>query len=201
MLHFEKAILLVVAVTMTTPSYATAADPETGRAVSPSTPEEAARQSLQALQDDRLARFAELLHPEALTRFRASMMEVIEAAAASGNTEEVLELFDRIKTVKHLQQLTDAQFLESYYVGVGKIRSGPQQLLREAKIEVLGQVEEGPDLAHVIYRLTVPREEDAPLQKLSVMSLKRVKDGWRTLLSEDVERVVERLKQRFGDKD
>lgn len=67
------------------------------------------------------------------------------------------------------------------------------EALRSAQIEVLGEVAEGDDQVHVLYR-TKMKVEEVEMTKLAVVSFKRSPDGWRGLLLGDVEGMAAALR-------
>jgi hypothetical protein len=71
-----------------------------------------------------------------------------------------------------------------------------QSILGAAETDMLGHVSEGPDLAHVVYRMRLTVEGVA-ITKLDVMSLRRAGSEWRGLLKGDIEGMAEAIRRQM----
>ncbi|HXG11466.1 MAG TPA: hypothetical protein VNK04_17055 [Gemmataceae bacterium] len=159
------------------------------------TPDTVARNALDALKEDRLEDFAKAMHPDALKRFKALLLSIVDAAAKDGQEKQILVLFSGVRTADDLKKLDETQFFVAFYRGVTRLRPEMKQLLGGAEVQTLGYVMEGKDTAHVVYRMTVSAE-GAKVTKLDVLSLQKTGTGWGMLLSGDIEGIANLLKQK-----
>ena len=160
-------------------------------------PEDVARRALQALKQDRLDDFAALMHPEALARAKTLLLSIVRAAAKEGAEKEVLGLFRGVETPEQLEKLNDVEFFVSFYGGLTSMLPQMKELLEGAEVRVIGHVSEGKDVAHVVYRISMT-SDGAQITKLTVLSVRKTEQGWRMLLSGDIEGVAKMLERRFG---
>lgn len=162
-----------------------------------STPEAVAERALLALQENRIDDFADAMHPEALKGFRKIFVELLDAADDDDQADQLLTLFAGVDSVEALRTLDHHAFFVAFYKGITQVRPELKAVLASAKLETLGHVMEGEDIAHVVYRMSAGFEGIA-LSKMQVLSLRRTPDGWAMLLSGDIEGVTSALRQRFG---
>ena len=156
-------------------------------------PEAAAQRYVNAMQTRQWAAMADLMHPEALAKFRAMFSPIVRSRKAAAVREQ---LFGGA-TPQHLDSLSDGAF---YALMLGLImQSSPelQDMMDSARTEILGHVSEGPDLSHVVYRLRLP-VGPITVAKPDVITFKRYRNGWSALLRADLEIMAAALQQRFG---
>ena len=159
-------------------------------------PESVMKAATEAANTGRYEDFARATHPDARRQFRAAMMTIVEGAAKEGQAVQVLALFSGVKDVDALKKLDDTAFFAAYLGSMIGRDPALKAMLGRAKIEVLGHVDEGKDVAHVVYRLIAEEIGDMVL----VATLRKDGPGWAMLLSGDLDAMVAMIKQRDLDK-
>jgi hypothetical protein len=159
-------------------------------------PEKTALRAMEALREQRIGDFAKEMHPEALKSFKTAILDVMDSAEKAGREGELLSLFKDVTAVSDLRNLDDAAFFASFYEGVIKMQPRIRDSMKGMTIEVIGNVKEGTDMLHVVYRGTV-NSGDLKVSQLSVMSLKASGERWGMLLTSDLEVLAATLKKQF----
>ena len=159
-------------------------------------PEKTAIRAMEALREERIGDFAKEMHPEALKSFKTAILDVMDSAEKAGREGQLLSLFKDVTAVSDLRNLNDAAFFASFYEGVIKMQPRIRDSMKGMTIEVIGNVKEGTDVLHVVYRGTV-NSGDLKVSQLSVMSMKANGDRWGMLLTSDLEVLAATLKKQF----
>src|SRR3954465_5943900 len=94
--------------------------PHEGRAAAPGSAEGVVEKALDALNHGRLDTFVKAMHPDALSEFRATILETLDVAARHGKEARVLEAFKGVKGVEELKALDGSQMLAAM---LGKVTS------------------------------------------------------------------------------
>lgn len=124
---------------------------------------------------------AALMHPAALHQLRELFAVLFEAS----NADDVRQQFLGVATLAEARALSDTAVFAGIMRAATRQSAGVTELLRSAQVEVLGQVDEGHDTTHVVYRMTMTIE-GTPISRMDVISLARSPHGWRGLLKGDV---------------
>lgn len=157
-------------------------------------PEAATIAYMDAMTAGELDRMSGLMHPEALASFRGMLQPVVELAdSGAEGTNEMLQMFEGVTSLAQLRKLSDAKFFSSFFAGITALQPDLLEVLKDAETEVLGHVEEGDDLAHVVYRMVL--NIGTTMHKTEVVSLRRTKGGWGVLLSGEIEGMAESIRQ------
>lgn len=160
-------------------------------------PEQIVKKAIDAMKEDRMDDFAELMHPDALQSFKDSMVSIVEGATKLGQEKQILRLFDGVASADDLTKLDGAQVFVSFMRGYGRLRPEMRKSLAETEAHIVGHVAEGKEFAHVVCRMTMT-VEGVKVTKLEVISVKRTDSGWAMLLRGDIETMAAALLQRFG---
>ena len=184
----QRLILVAVCVVSITSPDVRAAESDESEAV--------ARRALSAIKQNRIEDFAKAMHPDALVRFRSTLLEIVKEAEKSGGEEQLLPLFDGVRTTQELRKLDTTHFFVAFYSGLIQMAPELETMMAGAELEILGHVMEGPDTSHVVYRMVLP-VETVRVTKITVVSLTRTPTGWGMLLTGDIEGMVGALRQRF----
>jgi hypothetical protein len=171
--------LLLVALTARAPQ-AQAVPAQTASVQTVETPEQVTERFIAAMRAADWNGMASLMHQNALKEMRQLLSGVFEAPNAGPIRQQLLG----VTTVQQAQALSDTAVFASL------MRTTTQdadvaELLRSAKVQVLGHVNEGADTVHVVYRMAMTIN-GIPITKMDVMSLARSPVGWRGLLKGDV---------------
>ena len=160
-------------------------------------PDSVARGALLAHKDGRLDDFARAMHPEALASLKAEIVSIMDAAATSGQEDQLLSFLGSSRTSNELKALNDPQFFVAFYAGMTRFRPGTKDVLGD--IRTLGYVMEGRDTAHVVCRMPAPSSKPTG-STIDVVSMRRTETGWGMLPTADIEGLMNLLEQRFGKK-
>lgn len=161
------------------------------------TPEAAARAYIKAMQQNQVDAFIAMMHPEALAQFKKMMLPLAQTAAKKGKEKELMVLFMGVKTAAQLEALPPAAVFKAFYKGLLHMMPHMAKILAGSQMKVLGHVNEGPDLAHVVYR-AVMKMDKVNFQKLEVISLKKYHGKWMVMLSGNIQGIAAQLKQQMS---
>jgi hypothetical protein len=146
------------------------------------TPEAVAKAYLAASTEMDWAKAANFLDPEALAKLKGMFSEVIKM---DKKNEAGKELFG-LKNNAEFEQLSGEQVFVKLISVLTSIVPEMKSMLSQAENTILGQVPEGSDVAHVIYRMKMKFGEGS-LSKVTVMSMKKSGSTWRVLLTQEME--------------
>ncbi len=167
------AVLLLVALTARAPRAQTS-QPQT-----PETPEQVTDRFVTAMRSSDWLGMASLMHQNALKEMHQLLAGVFEAPNAGPIRQQLLG----VTTVQQAQALSDTAVFAAL-MRMTSQDTDVAQLLKTAKVQVLGHVSEGADTVHVVYRMAMTIN-GIPITKMDVMSLARSPVGWRGLLKGD----------------
>ena len=166
------ALLLVLVTSFPAPS----------RAQAPvESPQQVTSRFMGAMQAGDWTGMAGLMHPAALRQLRGLLAALFEAPDADDVRQRLLG----VTTVAEAQAMSDTALFAALMRFTTEQSPGLAEILRSARLEVLGQVEEGRDTTHVVYRMAMTIQGTS-VTRMDVMSLARSPDGWRGLLKGDV---------------
>ncbi|MFQ5796854.1 MAG: hypothetical protein ACE5JP_17670 [Candidatus Bipolaricaulia bacterium] len=167
------------------------------------TPESVADAYFIALRENNWNGVCQLMHPEAIDSLRNVMLPIaLEADRVGAEAEEeFLEvLVGGIGSIEEFLRLNLQQFCVSFFQG--PILTGLLEGISNSEIMALGHVNEGPEVAHVVYRMNtrfddfgegVDDDMNITVTQLSVISLQRYGSEWRVLLTGELEGMVQVL--------
>jgi hypothetical protein len=156
------------------------------------TPEAAATAFTVALRTQQYADAAALMHPDALARFRAIFLPL----ATHDKGAELRQQMFGAGSVDELAALDDVALFERFLRSVMSLAPEFQTILGAAEADMLGHVSEGPELAHVVYRIRLTVEGMA-VTKLDVITLRKSGAEWRALLKGDIEAMAEAIRRQM----
>jgi|GEM_PF-1563583 len=160
-----------------------------------STPEEAVQAYFAAMRDGGLGATGRLLHPEALARFREILIPLVDLKDSAGGNPVMAVFFGADATIESVRAKTPLEFYTAFMT-VASVMSG-MSLVNLGDFEIVGSVAEG-DMVHVLVR---GQASAGPITAggMEVASLKRYGEGWKILLSKNIEGLAEALRQ-LGNK-
>jgi regulation of enolase protein 1 (concanavalin A-like superfamily) len=163
-------------------------------------PEDVARQAMGANAALRFDDFARTMDPAALKAFHTDLAALLNDGVRKGKGGTVKSLLSMFgaQTVAEFQVIKDEAVLAIYLRSVAARITGYKEMMAGTKNEILGRVDEGQALAHVVCKATPPVDQGGE-PRLVVMSARKVGDSWRLLLGSDVEAFVSSLKQSLAD--
>ena len=128
---------------------------------------------------------ARRMHPEALERIHQRIDILIEA----DTTGKVIEaIFGSVSEAEY-REFSSADVFVAVLEAMSRYIRGVLYFIVIEDIEILGAIEEPPDLAHVVYRSSPQLSGAVP--EVRVMTLKRTAEGWRVLKSPELETIRE----------
>lgn len=160
------------------------------------TPEAAVKAYMALLQKEKINEFVAVMHPDALADFKKMMMPVVKLAVAKKKEAKVMGLFKGVKTAAQLEKMPPPQVFAAFYKGLLAVMPSLTQALAGSKMEVLGHVAEGKDLAHVVYRTTMSLGQVKAV-KVDVVSCRLYKGKWMILLSSNLEGLSAQIKMQI----
>lgn len=177
-----RACMAVVLLTALTAGalQAQAANPQTPPAQTAETPEQVTERFIAAMRAADWNGMAALMHQNALKEMRQFLGALLEAPDAGQMRQQLLG----VSTVQQAQALSDTAVFAALMRTTTQ-EADVAELMKTAKVQVLGHVNEGPDTVHVVYRMALTIN-GIPITKMDVMSLARSPVGWRGLLKGDV---------------
>jgi hypothetical protein len=161
-------------------------------------PESVVQRYTAAMKAGDYQKTAELMHPEALEKFRNLLLPLLDVPQGADKEQSALPLFRGAKDVAAVKKLSPTEFFASFMGGL--IDSEPllKDALGSAGMTPIGSVPEG-DVLHVVCRTSVA-VQGVSLSKLEVVSVKRSAGNWRILLSGELEGMAELLRATMSHK-
>jgi len=146
--------------------------------------------------------FAALVHPDALTEFRSQQLTIAEMLEAHstelnearqrskpdpGLGNPIVRLFAGVKTLAALRALSQQAFL-ARYLEVRSPKANPRDPDYQpptATREIIGEVPETQDLAHVVYRVRTDSRYGRT-ESIEVIPVMRAASGWQLMLNREL---------------
>ncbi len=147
------------------------------------TPEQVTQEFVQATRDTNWSRMAALLHPTALAQFHSFFAPVLQCRTPEA-AEARRAIFGITSSVQ-AARTPDSVLVAALFRTMSSQQSGFAEVLRTARLQVLGHVAEGNDTVHVVSRLTVV-VDSMQVGQMEVVSLSRDGPTWRVLLKSDL---------------
>jgi hypothetical protein len=157
------------------------------------TPEAVTRQFGAAMRASDWVGTAQLMHPDALARFRGMFLPIVVA----DSTGQLCQRLFATTSAAEVAALPDAELFARFF---RTLVSGAPELsgmFAGADLVPVGHVLEGKDVAHVVFRMKVAAD-GVTITKVQAMSLRRSGQTWRVLLSGDFEGLAAALARRTG---
>jgi hypothetical protein len=175
-----KSILILAALTTTLGTeYAQAAQ---------DTPESVAKAYLAAMQTGDWAKCATFMHSEALTSMKRTFNSVISA----DKTGEAAKSIFGLKSAAEYAQLSEAVIFERLMTFITGSVPEMKAVLASSTSTILGKVDEGPELSHIVFRTKV-KVASAEMNEVDMMSFKKQGANWRALLTSDLEEIFSKF--------
>ncbi len=164
-------------------------------AQTPESPESVAKAYFAAMRSGDWAKCAGLMHPDALASIKRSFATVINADKSGGAAKAIFGL----KSSAEFAQLTDAAVFERLMGFITSAVPDVKTAMEASTSTVLGQVSEGADLAHIVYRSQI-KLGGAEVSQVELISLKKSGSAWRALLTSDMEELFEKFAEGMSGK-
>lgn len=163
------------------------------------TPEELVDQYFRAFRSGDLEGMAALMHPDELASMQRELVPIIAHgidAVESGTAVDPLQLklFADTDSIDEISSESPQKFFVRFMSWVGRMNPMMKESMREATIETIGHVNEGENMAHVVYRIRV-MAQGARVSQMNVMPAKKNGEEWRLMLSGEINGISELLKR------
>ncbi len=132
--------------------------------------------------------YSRLMHPDALSRLKNMFAPLAELPDA----EEVFPSLFGVKGAEEFRKLTDREVFVRLMSNLEESVPGFGEAVRNLEMTVIGQVPEGKELMHVVFRSNTAVDK-LTVSSTDVMTLRRTPEGWRALLTANIEGLAEQL--------
>jgi hypothetical protein len=144
-------------------------------------PQQVATRFVEAMRSGDWNGMATLMHPGALRQMRDILGVLLDAP----NADDVRQQLLGVTTIVEARALSDTALFAALMRATMQRDASLADVLKSSQVEFLGQVDEGSDTTHVVYRMAMTIE-GTPITRMDVMSLARSPHGWRGLLKGDI---------------
>jgi hypothetical protein len=155
-------------------------------------PEPVVKKALAALREERFEDYAKALHPDELKELKKSLMSLLESASKDGREKDFLR-FMKAKSIDDLKDLSDTQFFVTLCSALFRLNMTVKKTYGDSEAEVIGNVPEGKDIAHVVCRMKM-KIQGVPTTQMVVVSVKKTDSGWRLLFPTEIQTFVSLVK-------
>lgn len=151
----------------------------------------AARGYFTAMHRTDWAAMTDWLHPDALDEFKRIILPNLLRFARQNPEQEqaVLGRFEGVDTLDVLAGLQARDFFVRFMTSYVSDRPHNARMLQSSETAVIGEVAEGHDRVHVVYRMRGPAGPGR-FEEMGVLQVRRHDGGWRALLSDEVKAVA-----------
>ncbi len=149
------------------------------------TPEAVAKAYFAAMKEGDWAKLAGLMSPEAL----ASVKDVFAGVIDADKKGEAARSIFGLKSGAEYAQLGETAVFERVMSFI--VNSVPEMktVLASSTTSILGKVDEGSDLTHVVFRTRI-KAPDSEVDEVDLISLKKRGETWRALLTAELEELI-----------
>ena len=163
-----------------------------GACMAQDTPESVAKAYFAAMQASDWAKCASLMHPEALASMKSAFTEVVNADKSGDAAKTIFKL----KTAAEFSQLSDAAVFERLMDFITSVAPDMKTTLAASTNTILGRVDEGPDIVHIVFRSRTKLEGEE-VNEVDLISFKKQDSNWRALLTSDMEDMLNRFAEEM----
>ena len=159
-------------------------------------PNQIAEMQMAAMSKNDWVTFTSFMHPEALESFK----EIFAAVISMDESGEVANELFGVSDLSLYKQKNAAEIFISFMDIINSAAPELMGIARDAKYQILGYVTEGPELAHVVYRLTVS-VEGVSMSSLAVETYKQYNGQWKSLLRKEVNDIVKLIQDSIQEEE
>lgn len=182
---FKAAISAALTLTLILPALAQSAE----------TPESVAKAYFAAMKAGDWAKCAGYMHPEALASMKRSFGAVVKSDKSERTARDIFGLNGNAD----FEKLSDATVFERLMDFIASAVPELKTALASSTNNVLGQVGEGQELVHIVYR-TLLKLGQGEVSQVELISLKKSGTAWRALLTADMEELFEKFAEGMSGK-
>ncbi len=154
-----------------------------------------ARASFEALKSQELEVFVSLFHPEELERFKKFALDVFIDEEPDEEVAQIRKLLAPFEDKASVSAASGSEIMLTFLKTMLALNPELEESMKDAELEILGELEEAPNTIHVITRTVLPRP--------SPVSCRQIDGRWYQLLSEPTLRLISTIarKSHFLEKD
>ena len=133
--------------------------------------------------------YASWMHPEALRRFESILrpaFDVMIQVDSAGNPPEEFKFYDSTIKTEEFLSMRPQEFFAFSMGEITKAVPGLGEALRGSSIEVIGEIQEGDSLVHVVVR-TSAEAMGVGMTEVSVLTTRQSEGQYRLMLSGQIE--------------
>ena len=156
------------------------------------TPESVAKAYFAAMQSADWAKCASLMHHDALDSMKSTLATVVNA----DKTGDAAKTIFKLKSVSEYSQLGEAAVFERLMDFITSVAPDMKTALAASTNTILGRVDEGPDLVHIVFRSRT-KMGDEEVNEVDLISFKKQDSTWRALLTSDMEDMLNRFAEEM----
>ncbi|MFN0111467.1 MAG: hypothetical protein ACKVZH_21595 [Blastocatellia bacterium] len=161
----------------------------------PESPEAVAKAYFAAMQAGNWDKCSDLMHPEALSSMKRTFGTIIKADESGEAAKAIFGL----KNKAEFEQLGGAAIFERLMNFITGAVPEMKTALASSTTTVLGKVNEGVDLVHVVCRSQI-RMAGVEASEVELISFKKSGATWRALLTSDMEEMVNKFAEGMSGK-
>ncbi len=136
----------------------------------------------------------ELMHPDALIKFRAAVDEALTGEKSNLAVKSLLPLFS-VKTLSEYRNLSNEETYTKMNTFVAKSQPKLIDMVKAAEVDVVNESIQG-DLAYVVYSLVMVVNEQKVSNEVT-QKFKLHNDKWLLLLPHTAEASIMKIKAKF----
>jgi hypothetical protein len=153
-----------------------------------------------AMRDGEYKTMAGYIHPGELDDFKKLFVTLGESAQRQGDFAE-FAAFLGVETLEELKQTPSNELFAKLFEVITQIMPEFQQMLKSAKVNLLGQVTEGEgkdEVVHLVFRVEL-KMNGATIKSVDTAAMSKADDGkYYFMIGEEVQGLVNALKNQFG---
>lgn len=158
-------------------------------------PESVAKAYFAGMQTSNWDKCASLIHTEALGSMKRTFAAIIKADESGGAAKTIFGL----KSNDEFAQLSEATVFERLMNFITGAVPEMKSALASSTTTILGKVNEGTDMVHVVYRSQI-KMAGAEASEVEIISFKKQGVTWRALLTADMEEMVNKFVEGMSGK-
>jgi len=162
----------------------------------PETAESVAKNYFAAMKAGDWAKCASLMNSEALISMKRTFGSIVKADKSGEASKALFGL----KSPAEFDQLSETAVFEKLMSFITDAVPDLKSALAASTSAVLGQVNESPELAHIVYRTQV-KLGGAEVTQVELISLKKNGSNWRALLTADMEELFQKFAEGLSAPD
>lgn len=162
----------------------------------PETAESVAKNYFAAMKAGDWAKCASLMNSEALISMKRTFGSIVKADKSGEASKALFGL----KSPAEFDQLSETAVFEKLMSFITDAVPDLKSALAASTSAVLGQVNESPELAHIVYRTQV-KLGGAEVTQVELISLKKSGSNWRALLTADMEELFQKFAEGLSAPD